>query len=140
MGLKIKTDRDFNNFCNSNQVVFKLPQESSGKYYMLLNINTSEMSTGLSASSRVIDQNWELKSYYQDTDGTWMLVFEIWANSGIMQMPGSVGQEHIGKKLEIEFNQILKVLSQFTNTDDPSNTWYIKKIQNTKVLEIFMQK
>lgn len=140
MGLKIKTDRDFNNFCNSNQVVFKLPQESSGKYYMLLNINTSEVATGLSNSSRVIDQNWELKSHYQDTDGTWMLVFEIWANSGIMQMPGSVSQEHIGKKLEIEFNQILKVLSQFTNTDDPYNTWYIKKIQNTNVIEKFIQK
>lgn len=31
MGLKIKTDSDFNSFCNSNRVEFKLPQESSGK-------------------------------------------------------------------------------------------------------------
>ena len=140
MGLKIKTASDFNNFCNSNRVEFKLPQESTGKYYMLLNINASESTTGLSNSNKVIEQNWELKSYYQDTDETWMLVFEIWANSGLMQMPGSVGQEHLGKKLEIELNQIFRVLSQFTNDENPNDIWYIKKIQNSNVLEKFVQK
>lgn len=140
MGLKIKTPSDFNNFCNSNRVEFKLPQESSGKYYMLLSMTTSESATGLSSSSRVVNQNWELKSYHQDADGAWMLVFEIWANSGVMPMPGSVGQEHLGKKLEIELNQIFRVLSQFTNDENPNDIWYIKKIQNANVLEKFMQK
>lgn len=140
MSLKIKTSSDFNDFCNLNRVEFKLPQESSGKFYMLLSMNTSEIATGLSNSSRVINQNWELKSYHQDTDGAWMLVFEIWANSGIMAMPGSVGQEHLGKKLEIDLNQIFRVLSQLTNDENPNDTWYIKKIQNANVLEKFVQK
>lgn len=140
MSLKIKTNNEFNNFCNSNQVMFKLPQESSGKYYMLLNMRTSEKATGLSNSNNILDQNWELKSYYQDTDGIWMLVFEIWANRGPMPLPGSVGQEHLGKKLEIGLNQIFMVLSQFTNDENPNDIWYIKKIQNTNVLENFVQK
>ena len=140
MGLKIKTSGEFNSFCNSNRVEFKLPQESSGKYYMLLSMTTSESATGLSNSSRVVSQNWELKSYRQDTDGTWMLEFEIWANSGFMPMPGSVGQEHTGKTLEIELNQIFRVLSQFTNDENPNDIWYIKKIQNANVLEKFVQK
>jgi hypothetical protein len=82
----------------------------------------------------------ELKSYYQDTNGTWMLVFEIWANQGLMYLPGSVGQEHLGKKLEIGLNQIFMVLSQSTNYVNPNDIWYIKKIQNTNVLENFVQK
>ena len=138
MSLKIKTPNDFNNFCNANRVEFKLPQENSGKYYMLLSMTTSESATGLSDSSQVLSQNWELKSHYQDSDGSWMLVFEIWANSGIMPMPGSVGQEHLGKTIEIEMNNIFRVLSQFTNDVDPNDIWYIKKIQNTNVLENFM--
>ena len=140
MGLKIKTDNDFNSFCNSNRVEFKLPQESSGKYYMLLSMNASESATGLSGSSRVINQNWELKSHHQDSDGSWMLVFEVWANSAFMTMPGSVGQEHFGKKLEIDLNQIFRALSQLTSDDNPNDIWYIKKMQNANVLEKFIQK
>ena len=44
----IKTDTEFNNFCEHNNLIFKLPQENSGKYYMLINTFTSEASTGLS--------------------------------------------------------------------------------------------
>lgn len=140
MALKIKNSVDFDNFCDSNRVEFKLPQESSGKYYMLLSMTASENATGLSNSSRVLSQNWELKSYRQDTDGAWMLVYEIWANSGFMPMPGSVGQEHMGKTLEIELNLIFRVLSQFTTDENPNDRWYIKKIQNTNILEKFVQK
>jgi hypothetical protein len=81
----IKTDREFNIFCDNDSVIFKLPQENSEKHYILLNTCASEASAGFSNSGKVIDKNWELKSYQKDTDGTWMLVFEIWANSGLMQ-------------------------------------------------------
>ena len=59
---------------------------------------------------------------------------------GSMPMPGSAGQEHLGKKIEIGLNQILRVLSQFTNDENPNDIWYIKKIQNANVLEKFMHK
>ena len=51
----IKTDTEFNNFCDNNNVIFKLPQENSGKYYMLINTFTSEASTGLSDSNNKCD-------------------------------------------------------------------------------------
>ena len=43
----IKTDTELNDFCENNNVTFKLPQERSGRYYMLINIFTHEASTGL---------------------------------------------------------------------------------------------
>jgi len=133
----IKTDIEFNNFCDNNSVIFKLPQENSGKYYMLINTFTSEASTGLSDSNNKCDQNWELKSSYTDSNGTVFLVFEVWANPPMGVLPGSVDFSHSGKKLEITLNQVLRVVSQLTS-NNPSDIWFINKIKNAHVLENYI--
>jgi hypothetical protein len=140
---KIKSTQEFNSFCSSNQIVFKLPEESSQQYYLLLSICATEMETGLSSSTRKIDQNWELVSDYKDSSGEVIFVFEIWANkepasSFISSFPGSVGYEHLGKKLEISISQIKRVIQQFVSFDDPQSIWYYQKIRNAKVLNKYL--
>ena len=133
----IKTDTEFNDFCDNNNPIFKLPQEISGKYYMLINTFTSEASTGLSNSNNRCDQNWELKSSYTDSNGTILLVFEIWTNPPMGVLPGSVDFQHNGKTLEITLNQILRVVSQLAS-NNPRDIWYMNKIRNAHVLENYI--
>jgi hypothetical protein len=136
MPKKIKTNDEFDFFCNSNNVIFKLPQENSGKNYMLINTYTSESATGLSDSNSKCEQNWELKSSYKDGEGTVILVFEIWANTPFSSLPGSVDYIFEDKTLEISLNQILRVISQFAS-NNPQDIWHLDKIRNAHILENF---
>lgn len=136
---KIITNQDFFSFCDFNQILFKLPEEAPQKYYLLLNMYTSEIETGLSLSNNKIEQNWELVSDYQDSNGEIILVFEIWANKNpIFPLPGSVGCEHLGKRLEISLNQIKIAIQQFVNYNDTNSIWYHEKFKKTKILNKFI--
>ena len=52
-------------------------------------------------------------------------------------LPGSVDFSHNGKKLEITYKRILRVVSQFASNNS-GDIWYINKIKNAHVLENYI--
>jgi tetratricopeptide (TPR) repeat protein len=129
---KIFKEMEFITLTNSTNSIFKLPEEDEN-YYFLAIIPTNELSTGLGPQKTSFKQYWELK-YEIEINSKQYYILELWGFIPMVmrEEPYIDASEHEGKKIAVQKNEILQLVSSLHNQSPELFSKY--KLLRTNIL------